>query len=70
MIGEIEVHSVINELAETPLMLTAICIQYYDGRSLPDQRAARYCTKFQPKKNGKKTESMQSWKWEYFRGLL
>jgi hypothetical protein len=42
MIGEIETHSVINELTETPLMLTAICILYYDGRRLPDQRAELY----------------------------
>ena len=42
MIGEIEAHSAINELTETPLMLTAICILYYDGRRLPDQRAELY----------------------------
>ena len=42
MIGEIEAHSGINELTETPLMLTAICILYYDKRGLPDQRAELY----------------------------
>ena len=42
MIGEIGAHSSINELTETPLMLTAICILYYDGRKLPDQRAELY----------------------------
>ncbi len=42
MIGEIVSHSGINELTETPLMLTAICILSYDGRKLPEQRAELY----------------------------
>ncbi len=42
MIGEIVAHSGISQLTETPLMLTAICILYYDGRRLPDQRAELY----------------------------
>ena len=32
-------HSAIDALKDTPLMLTAICLLYYDGRELPGQRA-------------------------------
>ena len=42
MIADIEAHEAIKELTETPLMLTAICILYYDGRELPSQRAELY----------------------------
>ncbi len=32
-------HPAIDALKDTPLMLTAICLLYYDGRELPGQRA-------------------------------
>ncbi len=42
MMGEIRSHAGIAQLIETPLMLTAICILYHDGRKLPEQRAELY----------------------------
>ncbi|MFQ5902026.1 MAG: NACHT domain-containing protein, partial [Thermodesulfobacteriota bacterium] len=42
MISDIKSHQNIKELLETPLMLTAICILYYDERELPGQRADLY----------------------------
>jgi formylglycine-generating enzyme required for sulfatase activity len=42
MIGEIKSHRRIKELIDSPLMLTAVCILYYDGRKLPEQRAELY----------------------------
>jgi formylglycine-generating enzyme required for sulfatase activity/predicted phosphodiesterase/energy-coupling factor transporter ATP-binding protein EcfA2 len=42
MINEIKAHRSINELTDNPLMLTAICILYHDGKELPAQRAELY----------------------------
>lgn len=42
MIGEIKAHATIDQLTETPLMLTAICLLYHDDRELPGQRAELY----------------------------
>ncbi len=42
MIGEIRSHANIGQLLDNPLMLTAICILYYDERKLPEQRAELY----------------------------
>lgn len=42
MIAEIRGHDAIEKLIDNPLMLTAICILYYDGRELPNQRAELY----------------------------
>lgn len=42
MIGEIKDHPSVGRLIETPLMLTAVCILYHDGRELPGQRAELY----------------------------
>ncbi len=39
---EIQGHDHIRELIETPLMLTAICVLYYNGGRVPDQRAELY----------------------------
>lgn len=42
MIAEIKGHPSIAKLTDNPLMLTAICILYYDGKELPNQRAELY----------------------------
>ncbi|MCP4353645.1 MAG: SUMF1/EgtB/PvdO family nonheme iron enzyme [Desulfobacterales bacterium] len=42
MIAEIEAHPAIGRLIDTPLMLTAICLLYHDGKELPGQRAELY----------------------------
>ncbi len=42
MINEIRVHPAIDNLIGNPLMLTAICILYHDGKELPGQRAELY----------------------------
>ncbi len=42
MIGEIRSHNNISRLLDNPLMLTAICVLYYDERKLPEQRAELY----------------------------
>ena len=42
MIGEIKDHPAIKQLIDNPLMLTAICILYHDGKELPGQRAELY----------------------------
>ncbi len=42
MIGEIKDHPSIKRLIDNPLMLTAICILYHDGKELPGQRAELY----------------------------
>jgi len=42
MINTIRSHPAIDELTDTPLMLTAICILYHDGKELPEQRAELY----------------------------
>jgi hypothetical protein len=42
MIGEIRAHASINELIDSPLMLTAICLLYNDNKELPGQRAELY----------------------------
>ncbi len=42
MISEIKTHPAIETLIENPLMLTAICILYHDGKELPGQRAELY----------------------------
>ncbi len=39
---EIQSNDHIKELIETPLMLTAICVLYYNGGRVPDQRAELY----------------------------
>ncbi len=39
---EIQSHEHIKALIETPLMLTAICVLYYNGGKIPDQRAELY----------------------------
>lgn len=42
MIGEVRAHASIERLIDNPLMLTAICILYHDGKELPGQRAELY----------------------------
>ncbi|MDY6970122.1 MAG: SUMF1/EgtB/PvdO family nonheme iron enzyme, partial [Spirochaetota bacterium] len=42
MIGEITDHPAVEKLIDNPLMLTAICILYYDDKELPGQRAELY----------------------------
>ena len=42
MIGEIKAHPSIDELIDSPLMLTAICLLYTDENELPGQRAELY----------------------------
>jgi len=42
MIGEIKSHPSIDQLTDTPLMLTAICLLYHDDKELPGQRAELY----------------------------
>jgi len=42
MIGDVKAHPATEKLRENPLMLTAICILYHDGRELPGQRAELY----------------------------
>ncbi|MCP4268549.1 MAG: SUMF1/EgtB/PvdO family nonheme iron enzyme [Candidatus Brocadiaceae bacterium] len=42
MIGELKTQPGIDCLIDNPLMLTAICILYYDGKELPGQRAELY----------------------------
>jgi len=42
MLAEMKAHPYINELNDTPLMLTAICLLFYDGNELPGQRAELY----------------------------
>ena len=36
MISEIKAHPSIEKFIDNPLMLTAICILYHDGKELPD----------------------------------
>ncbi|MCP4110462.1 MAG: SUMF1/EgtB/PvdO family nonheme iron enzyme [Desulfobacteraceae bacterium] len=42
MITEMRAHPAVDKLKETPLMLTAICMLYFDGKELPGQRAELY----------------------------
>lgn len=42
MISEVKSHPAIDRLIDNPLMLTAICILYHDGKELPGQRAELY----------------------------
>ena len=42
LIGEIKAHPSIDELIDSPLMLTAICLLYNDDKELPGQRAELY----------------------------
>ncbi|MCR4318844.1 MAG: hypothetical protein NUV74_00710 [Candidatus Brocadiaceae bacterium] len=42
MIDEMKVHPGVHHLTDNPLMLTAICILYHDGKELPGQRAELY----------------------------
>jgi cellulose biosynthesis protein BcsQ len=42
MIGEISAHPATAALTENPLMLTAVCMLYHDGKELPGQRAELY----------------------------
>jgi hypothetical protein len=42
LIGEIRSHPTINELIDSPLMLTAICLLYNDDKVLPGQRGELY----------------------------
>lgn len=42
MISEIKDHPSIEKFIDNPLMLTAICILYHDGKELPGQRAELY----------------------------
>ncbi len=42
MMSEIKDHPVIGQLINNPLMLTAVCILYHDGKELPGQRAELY----------------------------
>lgn len=42
MISEIKAHPSIEKFIDNPLMLTAICILYHDGKELPGQRAELY----------------------------
>ena len=39
LLGDIAGHTVMGKLTVNPLMLTAICLLYHDGKELPDQRA-------------------------------
>lgn len=40
--GELQTHQEVKFLIENPLMLTTICILYYEGEKLPEQRAELY----------------------------
>jgi formylglycine-generating enzyme required for sulfatase activity/archaellum biogenesis ATPase FlaH len=42
MIADIKTHPGVSKLIDNPLMLTAICILYYDEKKLPEQRAELY----------------------------
>ena len=42
LIGEVKAHPSIDELIDSPLMLTAICLLYSDDKELPGQRAELY----------------------------
>ncbi len=42
MISEVRAHPAIDQLIENPLLLTATCILYYAGKTLPGQRAELY----------------------------
>lgn len=42
MISDIKDHPATDRLIDNPLMLTAICILYHDGKELPGQRAELY----------------------------
>jgi len=42
LMGEIRSHPSIDQLTDTPLMLTAICLLYHDDKELPGQRAELY----------------------------
>ncbi len=42
MIAEMKAHPAVDALKDTPLMLTAICLLYLDGKELPEQRAELY----------------------------
>jgi formylglycine-generating enzyme required for sulfatase activity/energy-coupling factor transporter ATP-binding protein EcfA2 len=42
MTGEIKAHPGTDALIDNPLMLTAVCILYHDGKELPGQRAELY----------------------------
>jgi len=42
MLAEMKAHPHIDALNDTPLMLTAICLLFYDGNELPGQRAELY----------------------------
>ncbi len=42
MIGQIRSNQGIERLIDNPLLLTAICILYHDGKELPNQRAELY----------------------------
>ena len=42
MTGEIRTNEDIDDLKQNPLMLTAMCILYYDEKILPDQRSELY----------------------------
>ncbi|WP_197282125.1 SUMF1/EgtB/PvdO family nonheme iron enzyme [Dethiosulfatarculus sandiegensis] len=39
LLGDIKAHPALEKLSESPLMLTAICLLYYDEKELPNQRA-------------------------------
>ncbi len=42
LIEQIKAHDATRELMDNPLMLTAICLLYYDGKELPNQRSELY----------------------------
>jgi formylglycine-generating enzyme required for sulfatase activity len=42
LIGDIRRHEHISSLTQSPLLLTAVCILYQDGKRIPDQRADLY----------------------------
>jgi formylglycine-generating enzyme required for sulfatase activity/3',5'-cyclic AMP phosphodiesterase CpdA len=42
LLSEMRAHPDVDELKDTPLMLTAVCMLYYDGGRLPGQRAELY----------------------------
>lgn len=42
MLGEVKAHPSIDDLIDSPLMLTAICLLYNDNKELPGQRAELY----------------------------
>ena len=42
MIHEVRAHPAVDQLIDNPLLLTATCILYYGGKSLPGQRAELY----------------------------